>query len=191
MATQYPSYDDIQEIRRTLREATNEHWLYNDLFRGNWWLNLVLTFVPWIIWWKIVDKEKVFQILTYGLLVSILSILLDIIGVNLVWWGYPDKLLPMVPPVFPIDITIVPIINMLLYQYFPTWKSFLKAKIVVAAAYSFIFEPVLVKMNLYALHTWKHWYSFPTYIIMALSLRWVVGLILHLSTNQTEKQTNN
>lgn len=183
----YATYHEIQEIRRVLKEATNEYWLHTELFQFNWWVSLVLTVLPWFMWWKLVDKARIFEILTYGLLVGIVSITLDTIGVNLVWWGYPDKLLPMMPPLFPFDITLVPIINMLLYQYFSTWKSFIKAKIAVAAVYSFIFEPIVTKLGLYQLHTWKYWYSFPVYIIMAISLRWLMQQIIHRTINSPQQ----
>ncbi|WP_134705205.1 CBO0543 family protein [Ammoniphilus sp. YIM 78166] len=183
----YPSYDEIEKIRITLKEATIEHWLHTELFQFNWWLNLILALLPLFIWWKIVDKSKLFQILTYGLMVGVVAIILNIVGINLVWWGYPNSLLPMIPPIFPFDISIVAVLNMILFQYFHTWKSFLKAKLVLATTYSFIFEPLLVKLGIYQLHTWKYWYSFPIYLIIAVSLKWLVQKMEQLSVN-TPKQ---
>ncbi|WP_367759296.1 CBO0543 family protein [Ammoniphilus sp. 3BR4] len=185
----YTSYDEIQEIQRTLKEAMYTHWIRSELFQFNWWISLILSLLPLFIWWKIVDKSRVFQILTYGLMVSVVSIVLDFAGINLVWWGYPNRLLPMIPPVFPFDISIVAVLNMLLYQYFLTWKLFIRAKLVLAATYSFIFEPLLVKLGLYELYTWKYWYSFLMYIIMAVSLRWLVQKIAHLSVNPPKQNS--
>lgn len=173
----YPTFDEINEIRLLLKEATITHWLHAELFHLNWWINLILTLLPLYIWWKLVDKERVFKILTFGLMIAIVSIILDIAGINLVWWGYPNRLLPMIPPVFPFVVSNIAILNMLIYQYFCTWKSFLKAKLVLATTYAFIFEPLFVVLGFYELYTWKYWYSFVGYIIMAVLIRWIVEKI--------------
>ncbi|NHM32056.1 hypothetical protein [Neobacillus terrae] len=108
MSKLLPTYRDIQQLRGKLRDISYEHWLHNDLFTWRWWLLLLLTIVPWIIWWRLVDKKRVAEILLYGTLIAILAILLDNIGTDLIWWGYPTKLFQMFPPLVPADITVVP-----------------------------------------------------------------------------------
>lgn len=184
----YPTLDEINKIRIQLKEACITHWLDNELFHFNWWISLILTILPLYIWWKLVDKSRVFKILTFGLMIGAVSITLDIAGINLVWWGYPNRLLPIIPPIFPFDISIVAVSNMLIYQYFRTWKSFLKAKLVLATTYSFIAEPLLVILGFYELYTWKYWYSFVGYFIMAVLIRWIVEKI-DLSGN-VSKESN-
>ena len=178
----YPTLDEIIEIRLRLKEATMTHWLHAELFHLNWWINLILTLLPLYIWWKLVDKQRVFKILTFGLMIATVSIILDIAGINLVWWGYPNQLLPIIPPIFPFDVSNIAVLNMMRYQYFSTWKAFIKAKLVLAATYSFIFEPLFVVFGFYELYSWKYWYSFVGYIIISVLMRWIVEKI-DLSAN--------
>jgi hypothetical protein len=92
-------------------------------------------------------------------------------------WDYPYKLLPFLP-VWPIDFVVVPVTFMFVYQLCGSWRSFTIAIILVSLFYCFITEPLLVKYGFYALINWNYLYSFPIYIMVALSMRWLVRLIL-------------
>ncbi|MDD3364896.1 MAG: hypothetical protein PHZ03_07955, partial [Syntrophomonas sp.] len=65
------SYQEVIEARRELQDLAVAHWLQDDIHKWTWWLNVALTIVPWIIWWKLVDRKRVFEILAYGLLVTV------------------------------------------------------------------------------------------------------------------------
>ncbi|WP_232311219.1 hypothetical protein [Robertmurraya korlensis] len=84
-----PNYQDIQNSRQELSEVAFKHWLNDDLFSPIWWLLLASTIIPVFIWYKLVDKERFFEILSYGLIATCLSTVLDVIGVDLIRWGYP------------------------------------------------------------------------------------------------------
>ncbi|MBU9713231.1 hypothetical protein [Evansella tamaricis] len=45
------------------------------------------------------DKERIFEILTFGFFMAILAAILDNIGSNLVWWTYS---------LIPVDYCIIP-----------------------------------------------------------------------------------
>lgn len=172
---QYPSFEDIHKARETLRDLFLSHWLHDEMFSWRWWLNLILTLVPWFVWWQFVDKKRIFELLTFGFFIAIISGLLDAAGVNFVVWEYKVRLLPMVPPLFPMDITILPVSYMLIYQYCKRWKTYMLGLALMSAAFAFIFEPLLVMMKIYMLIKWKYWYSFPIYILLGIFSKWFVG----------------
>ncbi len=58
---------------------------------------------------------------------------LDVFGVDYDWWGYPDKLVAMIPPLFPADITVFPVLYSLIYQYNSTWKKYMLYSVLASA----------------------------------------------------------
>jgi len=67
---------------------------------------------------------------------------------------------------------------MLIYQYFTKWKPFITANIVSAAIFTFIGEPLFVMLGIYELIKWKHIYSFPIYIILAIIFKAILNSIM-------------
>ncbi|TVY05593.1 CBO0543 family protein [Paenibacillus cremeus] len=171
----YPTYEDVQNARQQLSNLAYAHWIHDDLFKWNWWLQLVLSIVPYIIWWFLLDKRRGIEILLYGAIIAILAIILDNIGTDLLWWEYPDKLVQVVPPLFPADIVLVPVWMMLVYQIFSgSSKLFLIANIILGAFLAFVCEPVFIWMNIYKLYSWNLTYSFLFYIVSSVLARWIV-----------------
>src|SRR5699024_8660558 len=76
-----------------------------------------------------------------------------------------------------VDMTLLPILNMFLYQLFPKWKSYMIASIVLALIGTFIVEPLFAWGDIYILHEWKYIYSFPIYITFITFLKWFVHKI--------------
>ena len=156
------------EAKKNYRDISMEHWLSAEVWQWQWWISLALAVIPLYIWWKLLDKKRIFEICVYGLLVNIFASYLDVVGSEFVWWDYPIRLIPNLPRLLPIDFTVIPVVYMLVYQYFPKWKSFIIVNFIVSAIFSFAMEPLMIWMNLYKLETWKLIYSFPIYILIAV-----------------------
>jgi hypothetical protein len=111
------SFEEVQEAREKFSDLAYQHWLHDDLFTWKWYLLLLLAIIPWIIWWFLVDKKRLPEIVLYGSLIMIPTYVLDNIGTDLMWWEYPDKLFQMIPPLVPADLTLVPCSMMLIFQW--------------------------------------------------------------------------
>lgn len=109
----------------------------------------------------------------YGLLIGFSAGILDTVGFSLGLWGYPTKLIPVNPPLFPVDFVYLPVINMLIFQFFRKWKSFIIANIVAAFLYAWIGEPIYRWLDIYIIYSWKMSYSIPIYIAMSIFFRWL------------------
>ncbi|WHY94550.1 CBO0543 family protein [Neobacillus cucumis] len=177
MKATYPSYDEIRSIEYKLAEMKNEYWLHHDLFTFQWWLLLIIFILPWILWWRYVDKYRLKDILLFGSLLMLLVGLLDDIGLNAQLWSYPYKLLQVIPRLVAIDHGILIVAHMTVYQFFTKWKSFIIVNLVMATIFTFIFEPLTVWLNIYKLDNWKYIYSFPLYIAKAVFVKWLVQRI--------------
>lgn len=163
---------DVHEAQKTLFETNYTYWMEHVLFSFNWWFLIILSIIPWFFWWKFVDKKRLLEISCIGFLSMLIALCLDLIGTSFVFWSYQFNLVQMLLPLCTIDMTLLPILNMLLYQLFPKWKSYIVASIVVALIGTFLAEPLFVWMGIYILHSWEHIYSLPIYIAIAISLKW-------------------
>ncbi|GIO26368.1 CBO0543 family protein [Ornithinibacillus bavariensis] len=167
------SWEEVVKITRQFNNIQLEHWLNDTLFTFRWWILLFTTLVFLFVWLIILDKKRIFEITTYGFMVAFTAVIADITGVFLMLWQYKHTLTPL-SIVIEIDTILMPIIYMIIYQYFNTWKSFIIAVIIQAFIFSFILEPLLVWLQVYVLYHWKHIYSFIPYIIIAVVFKGVI-----------------
>lgn len=173
-----PLWQEQIQARITLRDINLKFWLEYNLFTPVWWLMLITLIGVWLIWFKWVDKSRLLEIIAYGLMVAFLATIFDLTGAELVLWGYPNMLVPLMPPLFLVDLGILPVAYMLVYQYFSRWKGFTIAMTLNAAFLAFLGEPIAQWLNIYQVNNWKHIYSFPIYIALGLFLKWIMKIII-------------
>lgn len=177
----YPSNAELAEMVRLLTEARLDKWFAEDFGSWRWCVLLILLIIPWFIWYQYADKKQLHEITLFGTILMITSIILDELGFELSLWDYPVDLIPVFPRLTSVDYTVLPIINMLIYQYFPTWRSFFWANFVKAILFAFIAEPLIIELGFYQMLKWNHLYSFPIYIIMGLPARWIVKKVFQIA----------
>lgn len=189
MTEKYPTYDQVREVHKELVDMRLEYWINHDLFSFQWWLLVILLIVPWIVWWRYVDKNRISQILLFGTLLMVLVMMMDDLGVESHLWSYPYQLFSMMPRLISIDQGIIIIAHMFLYQYFSKWKKFIIANTVMAIIFTFVFEPIVVWLDIYRLENWRYIYSLPIYILKAVLIKWVVDeVILKRQINSKTKE---
>lgn len=176
------SWNDVQEKAQQFKEFEHTYWLNDVLFSPGWWILFITTIVFFIVWIIIVDKKRIFEIVTYGMMVLIIGVMLDTLGLSLSWWDYPITLL-YTPQLLEVHSAHMPIFYMITYQYFHKWKSFFIAASILALVFSLIFEPILVWMGIYKLHTWRHIYGLIPYFVIAVVLKWIINKLKQLDQN--------
>lgn len=183
---------DKTEVFKTadkLKSLYLENW-QNHLTSWKFWLLVFLLIVPWIIFVFIVNKKKLLEIGFFGLAICILSSFLDQLGVSFVLWGYPIKVVPAIPTFTPASFSILPVVFMLLYQYFNDHsKRFYVGAILFSAAMAFITQPLLSKYGFYVAYRWSYAASFLTSVIIVVIARAFTNCIIAL--NKKHNQTNN
>lgn len=167
----------MMELQQELLSLRTIDW-YEKVFSLQWFFLVFLLIVPWIIWWRLVKRKHIAEILSYGLLISATSSFLNGNGLNLLLWSYPYRLLPFSPSMYIISYSVLAVTFMLMYQYFRTWKSFATANVIMASIYAFIFQPILKWIGMYTMINWSYFYSFVLYIMMGLGLRLLLQAIL-------------
>ncbi|TLS36519.1 CBO0543 family protein [Pseudalkalibacillus caeni] len=175
-------WNDVLKLRLKLKETNLDYWLHHNLFSFSWWFLLITMILFLILWWLLLDKSRMMEILLYGFLVTTLVILLDIIGVSYVLWGYPNMLTPLIPPILAIDIGHLPFIYMIIYQYSSSRKSFFILMVITSFFLAFIFEPLAAWLRIYELNNWRHIYSFPIYFVIGVLCKWFISKIKKLES---------
>jgi hypothetical protein len=159
------------EFSKDYTIKTVDYWATHDLFTFYWWVHLFLLIVPWIIFYRIVDRKRIFEILLFGVLIGFLSLSMDVIGTILNFWEYKINLLPIVPWLSSVDFSVIPVFYMILYQSFRSWKSFIVVNVISASAFSFIAQPIVNWMGFVQPIIWEYAYSFPILLLMPLGLK--------------------
>lgn len=177
MKTIDPSTKLILEYEKLLYKTNFQDWISNVVFTPRWWIVLGLLVVPWIVWYRLVYKDRILEMLTYGIVMSGIILLTDEAGSDLTLWAYPVKVTPVFPRLLPISSSLAPTVYMLLYQYFPKWKSFIFADIIISAIITLILEPLAVKWNFLILLNWSHIFSTLICIITALISKFLIEIV--------------
>lgn len=174
-------FRDLIQAQETLTDTNITYWLQHTFLTPTWWILLGLFIIPWIAWWLLFDRAQASRLYLNGLLVMILSSLMDAIGSELGMWGYPNELIPLLPRALVFDFGLVPVTYMLMCQYFYRWVPFIWCSLVVSLLFAFAGEPLTMKMGIYQPLKWKSMYSFPVYFFLAIFVRSIVIAIVRLN----------
>lgn len=169
--------NEMLDLYKAYMEIRNDTFFEYVLFSYQWWILLFIIIVLWSIWIMVVDKKRIQSILLVGLLTSIIALTLDDIGLNLMLWDYPYWITPFTARMDPVNIAIIPVSYMLVYQYMKTWKTYIIILVIAGAFGTFIAEPIFVKLNLYHMLKWKYSYSLPFYIAIGIFTKWLVDTL--------------
>lgn len=184
----------IPEMARALFEANMaftqqrvDYWLHYNLYTWQWYVLLAMLILPYVIWWKLVDKKRLLPIVAMGLMVMTTANWMDQVGSELGWWYYPYKTIPIFPQMIPVNYAMLPVGYMLLYQWFVPWKKYMIAAAVMSAIMTWISEPVVVWMGIYQVISWDYSYSFPIYMGIAYTHKRIVDAIIEYSNSRKGK----
>lgn len=148
-------------------EIVYQYWL-NDIFlTWRWWLLVILTIIPWILWLLYRKKDSTYRLLLAGVSTALIASHLDKIGYWLSLWTYPAMPFPLMPTHVPWNLTLAPVLVMAAIQFKPNINPYLKA-VVFSLFCAFILQPLSVLLGLYHPKVWYHFYSVPFFIVIYL-----------------------
>jgi len=160
--------EQIIQTKLLYKQLSIEHWVNYEVFSWQWWLGIAFVVIPFLVWWKLVDRRRILEIAVFGLLINVFASFLDVLGSESVLWNYTIRTLPQIPLLFPVDYILLPILYILIYQRYKAWKQFLLASTIIALALAFVVEPLAVYIKQYQLISWQFIYSFPIYILISI-----------------------
>jgi hypothetical protein len=180
----------IMKVKEQLKDLVLRDWLSQDVFSLRWWFLLVVLVLGYIVWIKLLDKRRVVEIVMFGALVAVINVFIDIVAVLYGLWTFKVRFLPIVPSVFPFDLSFIPVIYMLAYQYFTPWKKYLWGGALAAAVFVFIFFPILTKWDIIEQQNWNIYYSFILRYIEAIVARAAIGWMYSIQNRSRENKSS-
>lgn len=166
--------NQIEKATQKITEAnqlTIESLMNAFLFTWQWWVALAMIIVPWIIWMIFRDRKSSARLFSAGLLVMIISEIMDAIGVSLGKWAYPVKVIPVATVSFSFRLSVLPVLVMLLLQFKPRFNPYIKA-IFYGGVGAYVGLPLLAILDLYKKIDWSLTYSFFILTLMYLLSHW-------------------
>lgn len=158
---------ELFDIIYELKNKSLSDWLQNSLFTWHWWLAVIISIVPWIIWIYIRDKQSTNRLLYVGFFAIIIAFIVNLIGISFNLWFFEYRVFPVVQLFMPSDFTLIPVSIMILLQIKPSKYVFIKA-LFFGAFSAFIAEPIFYWLKYYHLTNWEYTYSFILYFILFL-----------------------
>ncbi len=180
----------VHELRLQLWNITYARYINQELFSYQWWGILVLLLLSYSIWWKLVDKSRLVELLLFGSYVAVSAAVIDIWGVTTAHWQYNIRIFPILPAPFPFDYTVIPILLMLAYQYGKGWRHYLFWAAMGAGLFSFIISPIFNITGIKTYFQWSLAYFFIIIIIIAIISRFFIRLTVQVMESARKKDSS-
>ncbi|KPU44480.1 hypothetical protein OXPF_19740 [Oxobacter pfennigii] len=174
------------DLQRQLTADHIEIWLAEGFLKLRWWVLIVLYIVCAVVWWKLLDKRRLKEILVFTALAYIAVLAINEYGQELILWGYPTDVLPVFPPFSSVNLLLLPTIYSLIYQHFSSSRSYFVAESAVTVLFCVALEPLLAWGGFFELLNWKYWLSIPVYAIMALLVKMLTVKVLKITVKSRE-----
>ena len=172
--------DNVYKLLVKANQKDHDIWFEHVFLSWQWWLCIILSILPWVLWWKYRKKESTHRLLYGAFFIMIISMFLDSFGTELGYWDYRYEPLPFLPSFVPWDLSLLPIGFLVLVQIKPHFSPIIKA-IIYSVLSTFIGEPFFEWLGFYQSLKWNHLYSLPIHFIIFL-----IGYFLITSKNFEE-----
>ena len=177
------------ELQRQLTSDHIDQWLAEDFLRLRWWVLIVFYIVCAVIWWKLLDKRRLKEVILFSALAYIAVLAINEYGQELILWDYPTDIIPFFPPLSSVNLLLLPPLYSLIYQRFSSPKAYFVAVLAGTAVFCFALEPLLAWGGFFELLNWKYWMSFPVYVVMALLVRLLTTVALKITAKNRKGVT--
>ena len=167
----------FHQLQLQIWDITWNRYITEELFSNRWWGSLIFLTVLYVIWLKLLDKSRAFEIILFGSFVAVQAVMVDIFGFSMGLWQHNIRLLPIVPGVFPIDFTVVPILLMLAHQYGSTWFQYLTWSAIASLLFAFVVSPAFQFFDIKAYYNWHFGYFVILMMIVAMISRIVIEFV--------------
>lgn len=169
--------DILQKVKQIYHEGSEANsqyislWKEEIVFTWRWWVSVIMTILPWILWILFRKKESTARLLGAGFLTMFIAAWMDFIGVDLGLWYYPIDSIPFVPSYIPYDFCVLPVSVMFLIQYKPHISPYWKGA-VFTSFNTLLAEPALEYLEFYEEFHWNIWCSLPIYFAIYVLVSW-------------------
>jgi hypothetical protein len=172
---------NLNQMQINASYAGIDYWQRYSFGTWQFWVNVAMLILPLVMLYFLIDRKKALLLGFFGFSVHILFTYIDSFGASFGLWNYPFKALPLLPVSFALDVSLVPVSFMLLYQWtLNNNKNYYVYFIGLSVVFAFIFKPIMTSLGLFQLNRWAHYYHlFLGYMIISVLSKWITNLFLH------------
>jgi len=158
------------EASRLSAYQSYQHWVSAEVFTVGWFVMIGVLLVTYAIWFKLVDKSRIRDLLLLGSLLAVgFGVVGIILGDNYGFWDFHIRPVPMTTTLFTVSYTIGPILYMMVAQYTTSWKSYLIWSSIGTAVITFGLLPIYGMLGIVTLHNnYNFFYNFIYYMTGAI-----------------------
>jgi MFS family permease len=180
---------DIYEIGRLSANISYQHWISKELFSFGWLVTAGALIVTYGMWFKLVDKRRIKDLLLLGSLCSVAFAVIDTVLVGFLGlWSFKIRLFPFDPPLFIVGLTMGPIMYMLVFQYTSSWRSFFLWNAIGCAVIVFGILPLYSLLGIFQLYKWNWFFHFLLFFSVGTVAR---GLLYWFTSIEQSQLTSN
>ncbi len=177
----------LYETSRLLAYQSYQQWVSNELFSFGWFVMVGALIATYGIWFKLVDKRRIKDLLLLGSLCAVAFAVLDTVCVGyLGLWGFKIRLFPFQPPLFIVGLTMGPIMYMLVFQYTSSWRSFLLWNGIGCAIIVFGILPAYSLLGIFQLYKWNWLFHFLLFFLVGTVARGLLFWFTSIEQSQPE-----
>jgi F0F1-type ATP synthase assembly protein I len=143
------SNEEIRQKSEQLNNLILTKWLNQEFLSLPWFFIVFLVLACYVLFFYLVDKKRIIEILLFGSLVAVAFVVYDSIGIFFGYWKGLISVLPVYPNFFGSEFTIIPLISMLIYQYTSSWRKFLLLYIGFSVLFIFGYNSVLQNLKIF------------------------------------------
>ncbi|WP_409304201.1 CBO0543 family protein [Peribacillus sp. SCS-155] len=180
--TQRTELNDIENLQLKVSDSWSDYWSqYSDFGTWQFWINLAFLIIPLIVLYIFMDKRKALLLGFFGFNVHVWFTYIDTYGGTRALWYYPYKLLPVLPISFALDVSLVPVSYMLLYQWaLNNKKNYYLFMLILSALFSFVLKPLLISLDLFELNRGANYFHlFLGYVAVGIVSKLITNLFLY------------
>ncbi|MGM0883263.1 MAG: CBO0543 family protein [Bacillota bacterium] len=187
---QQDALEQLRHIKKSLSSESFDYWInFSNASTWQFWVNIALLVLPLITLYIFLDKRRALHIGFFGFNIHIWFTYIDQFGVLHGLWQYPYKVVPFMPFSFVLDVSLVPVVYMLVYQWTVNHqKNRYLYLILLSAVFAFIFKPILSWLDLFKLYEGVNFVTlFCGYLILMLVSIWITAFFLHLQRSVSQR----
>lgn len=174
----------LNRLRTSQKEITSQwldYWLqYSSLDTVQFWIVTLMLIGPLIVLYFKIDRSKALLLGFYGYNVHVWFSYTDTFFVRTGLISYPYQSIPITPVNFGLDVSLIPILFMLLYQWVLNHnKNYYLYATGLSLGLAFIFKPLLVAVKLITLHEVNFLHLFIAYVGVFLVAKWITNVFLY------------
>ncbi|WP_186579408.1 CBO0543 family protein [Aquibacillus kalidii] len=172
----------LDKLQEEVTKGYIEYWKqYSSFDTWQFWFNLTLLIFPLVILFLKIDRSRAMLLGFYGYNVHVWFSYIDSFGVNLNYWTYPYHIIPIRAVNFALDVSLIPVLYMFLYQWIiNSNKHYYLYGTGLSLFLAFIFKPILVAMGLFQLNNGANYFHlFIGYLTVMLLSKWITNIFIY------------